>query len=46
MSLPDALWAPRVSQRNASTSQAEQQSHDSDLAKQLHDQYNGEDFCS
>jgi gamma-glutamyltranspeptidase/glutathione hydrolase len=43
MSLPDALWAPRVSQRNASTSQAEQQFYDSDLAKQLHDQY-GEDF--
>ena len=44
MSLPNALWAPRVSQRNSSTSQAEQQFYDSDLAARLHDRY-GEDFA-
>jgi gamma-glutamyltranspeptidase/glutathione hydrolase len=43
MSLPDALWAPRVSQRNSSTSQAEQEFYDGDLARKLHDQY-GENF--
>jgi len=43
MPLTDAIWAPRVSQRNTSTSQAEQEFYDSDLAKQLHDQY-GESF--
>ncbi len=43
MSLPQALWAPRVSQRDSSTSQAEQQFYDSDLAKQLHNRY-GENF--
>jgi gamma-glutamyltranspeptidase / glutathione hydrolase len=43
MPLTDAIWAPRVSQRNSSTSQAEQEFYDSDLAKQLHDQY-GESF--
>jgi gamma-glutamyltranspeptidase/glutathione hydrolase len=43
MPLTDAIWAPRVSQRNSATSQAEQEFYDSDLAKQLHDQY-GESF--
>jgi gamma-glutamyltranspeptidase / glutathione hydrolase len=43
MSLPQAVWAPRVSQRNSSTSQAEQEFYDSALAKQLHDRY-GESF--
>ncbi|HEY8301866.1 MAG TPA: gamma-glutamyltransferase [Jatrophihabitans sp.] len=43
MSLPDALWAPRVSQRNASQSQAEQAFYDSALAKRLTDRY-GEGF--
>ncbi len=39
MSLPDAIWAPRVSQRNAATSEAEQAFYDSALAKTLHDKY-------
>jgi gamma-glutamyltranspeptidase/glutathione hydrolase len=43
MPLTDAIWAPRVSQRNSATSQAELEFYDSDLAKQLHDQY-GESF--
>ncbi|MGH8860125.1 MAG: gamma-glutamyltransferase [Jatrophihabitantaceae bacterium] len=44
MSLPDALWAPRVSQRNSSTSQAEAKFYNSPLADQLRSQY-GESFA-
>jgi gamma-glutamyltranspeptidase/glutathione hydrolase len=41
MSLPDAVWAPRASQRNSSTSQAEAEFLDSPVAKQLQgDPYN------
>jgi gamma-glutamyltranspeptidase / glutathione hydrolase len=43
MSLPEAIWAPRVSQRNAATSDAEQQFYDSALAAQLTSAY-GEAF--
>jgi gamma-glutamyltranspeptidase/glutathione hydrolase len=43
MSLGDALWAPRVSQRNTSTSSAEAEFYNSDLADQLRSQY-GESF--
>jgi gamma-glutamyltranspeptidase/glutathione hydrolase len=43
MSLPDALAAPRVSQRNSSTSLAEPDFYNSALAKQLTSQY-GEQF--
>ena len=43
MSLPDALAAPRVSQRNSSTSLAEPDFYNSALAQQLTSQY-GEHF--
>jgi gamma-glutamyltranspeptidase/glutathione hydrolase len=43
MSLPQAIWAPRVSQRNTSTSVAEQQFYDSPLAATLTSKY-GEAF--
>jgi gamma-glutamyltranspeptidase/glutathione hydrolase len=43
MSLPDALAAPRVSQRNSSTSLAEPDFYNSALAQQLTSQY-GEQF--
>ncbi|HEY7009438.1 MAG TPA: gamma-glutamyltransferase [Jatrophihabitantaceae bacterium] len=43
MSLPQAIWAPRVSQRNTSTSMAEQQFYDSPLAATLTSKY-GEAF--
>jgi gamma-glutamyltranspeptidase/glutathione hydrolase len=35
MSLPQALWAPRASQRNSSTTQAESEFLNSPVAKQL-----------
>jgi len=43
MSLPDAITAPRASQRNAATTQAEAAFYNSDLAHQLTSQY-GEQF--
>jgi gamma-glutamyltranspeptidase/glutathione hydrolase len=43
MSLPDAINAPRASQRNATTTQAEAAFYNSDLAHQLTSQY-GEQF--
>src|SRR5262249_23202187 len=43
MSLPDAIAAPRASQRNATTTQAEGAFYNSALAQQLTSQY-GEQF--
>jgi gamma-glutamyltranspeptidase/glutathione hydrolase len=39
MPLSKAIWAPRVSQRNAATSDAEQEFYDSPLAQRLTDRY-------